>query len=171
MCARWGGGRKLFVADDNIHLPLFQGSCLCGSIKNSGKVIYCYGDLLPRNNVYSQSKSSETSKTSSPKDLLAAQLGVWVCGLLALWVLAPAGDVPLLIWRRVQVDSAAPDPEVHHLAAEAHRASHGAAARLPRRGGHLHLPAPVARLHPAAHRDHGAVPTGICYIIHTALQC
>ena len=73
--------------------------------------------------------------------------------------------------RRVQVDSAALDPEVHHLAAEAHRASHGPAARLPRRGGHLHLPAPVARLHTAAHRDHGAVPTGICYIIHTTLQC
>lgn len=65
----------------------FQGSCLCSSsVKNVGKVIYCYGDLLPRNNgLLSQSKSSEsgTGKSSS-KDLIVAQLGVWVLGLLAL---------------------------------------------------------------------------------------
>ena len=25
-----------------------QGSCLCGTVNNRGKVIYCYGDLVPR---------------------------------------------------------------------------------------------------------------------------
>ena len=65
----------------------FQGSCLCSSsVKNVGKVIYCYGDLLPRNNgLLSQSKSSESGNgKSSSKDLIVAQLGVWVLGLLAL---------------------------------------------------------------------------------------
>ena len=65
----------------------FQGSCLCSSsVKNIGKVIYCYGDLLPRHNgLLSQSKSSESGNgKSSSKDLIVAQLGVWVLGLLAL---------------------------------------------------------------------------------------
>ena len=74
-------------------------------------------------------------------------------------VLTQAADVPMLTWRRVQVDSAAPDPEVDHVAAEAHRASDGAAASLPRRGGHLHPPATVAG---AAAQGHHAGVHGVC---------
>ena len=74
-------------------------------------------------------------------------------------VLAQADHVPLLTRRRVQVDSAAPDPEVDHVAAEAHRASDGAAASLPRRGGHLHPPATVAG---AAAQGHHAGVHGVC---------
>jgi len=62
-----------------------KGSCLCGTVKNTGKVIYCYGEILPRNNeLLSPVKNSEKK---SPKDLLVAQLAVWICGLLALFVL------------------------------------------------------------------------------------
>ena len=62
---------------------MLQGSCLCGTVGNNrGKVIYCYGDLVPRQNeIFSESGAS--GKTS-PRDLLAAQLGIWVFGLLAL---------------------------------------------------------------------------------------
>ena len=62
----------------------YQGSCLCGTVNNRGKVIYCYGDLVPRHSeLFSESGSSSNGRTS-PRDLLAAQLGIWVFGLLAL---------------------------------------------------------------------------------------
>ena len=62
----------------------YQGSCLCGTVNNRGKVIYCYGDLVPRHSeLFSESGSSSSGRTS-PRDLLAAQLGIWVFGLLAL---------------------------------------------------------------------------------------
>ena len=66
-----------------------------------------------------------------------------------------------------QVDSAAPDPEVDHVAAEAHRASDGAAASLPRRGGHLHPPATVAG---AAAQGHHAGVHGVCSGVTPSLQ-
>ena len=67
---------------------LYQGSCLCGTVNNRGKVIYCYGDLVPRHSeLFSEGGSGAQGRTS-PRDLLAAQLGIWVFGLLALWVLS-----------------------------------------------------------------------------------
>ena len=61
-----------------------QGSCLCGTVNNRGKVIYCYGDLVPRQSeIFSEGQGGASAKTS-PRDLLAAQLGIWVFGLLAL---------------------------------------------------------------------------------------
>ena len=61
-----------------------QGSCLCSQVQNSGKVIYCYGDLLPRHNSIIAPEENKQDSSTSPKDLIAAQLGVWTCGLLAL---------------------------------------------------------------------------------------
>jgi len=61
-----------------------QGSCLCGTAgTNKGKVIYCYGDLVPRQGELFSEESEDTNKIAS-RDLVAAQLGVWVIGLLAL---------------------------------------------------------------------------------------
>ena len=60
-----------------------QGSCLCGTVNNRGKVIYCYGDLVPRHGELFAEGADGTGKTTS-KDLLAAQLGVWTFGILAL---------------------------------------------------------------------------------------
>lgn len=60
-----------------------QGSCLCGTVNNRGKVIYCYGDLVPRQGELFAEGSESGGKTSS-KDLLAAQLGVWTFGIIAL---------------------------------------------------------------------------------------
>lgn len=63
-----------------------QGSCLCGTVNNRGKVIYCYGDLVPRQSeIFSEGQGGASAKTS-PRDLLAAQLGIWVFGLLALLI-------------------------------------------------------------------------------------
>ena len=62
-----------------------QGSCLCSQVQNSGKVIYCYGDLLPRHNSIIAPEENKQDSSTSPKDLIAAQLGVWTCGLLALY--------------------------------------------------------------------------------------
>jgi len=62
-----------------------QGSCLCGTVNNRGKVIYCYGDLVPRHGELF-SESGTTNGRTTPKDLLAAQLGIWVFGLIALLI-------------------------------------------------------------------------------------
>jgi len=60
-----------------------QGSCLCGTVNNRGKVIYCYGDLVPRHGELF-AEGAETQGTTSSKDLLAAQLGIWTFGIIAL---------------------------------------------------------------------------------------
>ena len=60
-----------------------QGSCLCGTVNNRGKVIYCYGDLVPRHGELFADGAVQEGSTSS-KDLLAAQLGVWTFGIFAL---------------------------------------------------------------------------------------
>ncbi|XP_059080146.1 uncharacterized protein LOC131878243 isoform X1 [Tigriopus californicus] len=62
-----------------------QGSCLCGTVNNRGKVIYCYGDLVPRQGeLFAEGTESNGSTTS--KDLLAALLGAWIVGILALLI-------------------------------------------------------------------------------------
>ena len=58
-------------------------SCLCGTVNNRGKVIYCYGDLVPRQGELFAEGGEQNGKTSS-KDLLAAQLGLWTFGIFAL---------------------------------------------------------------------------------------
>ena len=60
-----------------------QGSCLCGTVNNRGKVIYCYGDLVPRHGELFAEGEGGSGSTSS-KDLLAAQLGIWTFGIFAL---------------------------------------------------------------------------------------
>ena len=60
-----------------------QGSCLCGTVNNRGKVIYCYGDLVPRHGELF-AEGGEQQGTTSSKDLLAAQLGIWTFGIFAL---------------------------------------------------------------------------------------
>jgi hypothetical protein len=60
-----------------------QGSCLCGTVNNRGKVIYCYGDLVPRHGELF-AEGGEAQGTTSSKDLLAAQLGIWTFGIIAL---------------------------------------------------------------------------------------
>lgn len=62
-----------------------QGSCLCGTVNNRGKVIYCYGDLVPRHGELF-SENGDSSSRTTPRDLLAAQLGIWVFGLIALLI-------------------------------------------------------------------------------------
>ena len=60
-----------------------QGSCLCGTVNNRGKVIYCYGDLVPRHGeLFAEGEGG--GGTASSKDLLAAQLGIWTFGIFAL---------------------------------------------------------------------------------------
>ena len=60
-----------------------QGSCLCGTVNNRGKVIYCYGDLVPRHGeLFAEGEGG--SGTTTSKDLLAAQLGIWTFGIFAL---------------------------------------------------------------------------------------
>ena len=60
-----------------------QGSCLCSNVNNSGKVIYCFGDLVPRNTKLYPEENTNKQKQNH-KDLLVAQIGVWLFGLLAL---------------------------------------------------------------------------------------
>ena len=60
-----------------------QGSCLCGTVNNRGKVIYCYGDLVPRHGELF-ADGAEGSGSTTSKDLLAAQLGIWTFGIFAL---------------------------------------------------------------------------------------
>jgi hypothetical protein len=60
-----------------------QGSCLCGTVNNRGKVIYCYGDLVPRQGELF-GDGAEGSGSTTSKDLLAAQLGIWTFGIFAL---------------------------------------------------------------------------------------
>merc|ERR1719189_2397706 len=62
-----------------------QGSCLCSNVNNSGKVIYCFGDLVPRNTKLVPEENN-TKQKQSHKDLLVAQIGIWVFGLLALLI-------------------------------------------------------------------------------------
>jgi len=62
-----------------------QGSCLCGTVNNRGKVIYCYGDLVPRHGELF-AEGGEQQGTTSSKDLLAAQLGIWTFGIFALLI-------------------------------------------------------------------------------------
>lgn len=62
-----------------------QGSCLCGTVNNRGKVIYCYGDLVPRHGELFAEGADQQGSTSS-KDLLAAQLGIWTFGIIALLI-------------------------------------------------------------------------------------
>ncbi len=91
-----GGGRLLPPAPasdpaferhvDSLRATMFyvcQGSCLCGTVNNRGKVIYCYGDLVPRHGELF-AEGGETNNGTSSKELLAAQLAVWVVGLLAM---------------------------------------------------------------------------------------
>lgn len=64
-----------------------QGSCLCGTVNNRGKVIYCYGDLVPRHGeLFAEGGEPGASGTSS-KDILIAQLGLWAFGIFALLVI------------------------------------------------------------------------------------
>jgi len=63
-----------------------QGSCLCGTVNNRGKVIYCYGDLVPRHGELFAEGGEPGSTTTSSKDLLAAQLGLWAFGIFALLI-------------------------------------------------------------------------------------
>lgn len=60
-----------------------QGSCLCGTVNNRGKVYYCFGDLVPRHGELFAEGAEQQGGTSS-KDLLAAQLGIWTFGIFAL---------------------------------------------------------------------------------------
>jgi len=63
-----------------------QGSCLCGTANsNKGKVIYCYGDLVPRQGELFEGKEEQGGRATQ-RDLLAAQLGIWVFGLIALLI-------------------------------------------------------------------------------------
>lgn len=62
-----------------------QGTCLCGTVNNRGKVIYCYGDLVPRQSELFTETSNANGRTTT-RDLLAAQLGIWVFGLIALLI-------------------------------------------------------------------------------------
>lgn len=62
-----------------------QGSCLCGTVNNRGKVIYCYGDLVPRGGELFPEGQGPESGTSS-HDLLTAQLGIWTFGIVALLI-------------------------------------------------------------------------------------
>ena len=52
-------------------------------MNNRGKVIYCYGDLVPRHGELFAEGGESGGKTTGV-DLLAAQLGVWVFGIVAL---------------------------------------------------------------------------------------
>ena len=61
-----------------------QGSCLCGTVNNRGKVIYCYGDLVPRGGDMVMGDGANPPGATSSKDLLTAQLGVWTFGIVAL---------------------------------------------------------------------------------------
>ena len=46
-------------------------------------MIYCFGDLVPRNTkLYPEENNTKQKQTH--KDLLVAQIGIWVLGLLAL---------------------------------------------------------------------------------------
>ena len=79
--------RKTFFPDrlKDTMFYVCQGSCLCGTVNNRGKVIYCYGDLVPRHGELFAEGADQQGSTSS-KDLLAAQLGIWTFGIFALWV-------------------------------------------------------------------------------------
>lgn len=73
---------------NNLRSTMFyvcQGSCLCGTVNNRGKVIYCYGDLVPRHGELF-AEGAETQGTTTSKDLLAAQLGIWTFGIIALLI-------------------------------------------------------------------------------------
>lgn len=72
-----------------------QGSCLCGTVNNRGKVIYCYGDLVPRHGELF-AEGGDQGNPSTSKHLLAAQLGVWIFGIIALLIV-------LLLIRFVQI--------------------------------------------------------------------
>jgi len=63
-----------------------QGSCLCGTVNNRGKVIYCYGDLVPRGGDMVMGDGASPPGSTSSKDLLTAQLGVWTFGIVALLI-------------------------------------------------------------------------------------
>ena len=77
--------RKTFFPDrlKDTMFYVCQGSCLCGTVNNRGKVIYCYGDLVPRHGELFAEGADQQGSTSS-KDLLAAQLGIWTFGIFAL---------------------------------------------------------------------------------------
>ena len=58
-------------------------SCAITTILNI-QVIYCYGDLVPRHGELFAEGGEPGSTTTSSKDLLAAQLGLWAFGIFAL---------------------------------------------------------------------------------------
>ncbi len=71
---------------DSLRSTMFyvcQGSCLCGTVNNRGKVIYCYGDLVPRQGELFEG-DDDGGGGASTRDLIAVQLAVWVVGLFLL---------------------------------------------------------------------------------------
>ena len=61
--------------------PLYaQNSCLCRSVNNRGKLIYCYSDLVPGEARDSPGDLTELVTTN----LLTAQTVIWSLGLSAL---------------------------------------------------------------------------------------
>ena len=69
------------------HIYFPQNSCLCLAGDRPASVVYCYGDLVPRTveqggggggGIYAGGGDSQDT------DLLAAQLAVCSCGILAM---------------------------------------------------------------------------------------
>lgn len=61
-----------------------QGNCLCSTVNNRGKVIYCYGDLVPRGDEILGAEAVQADGGTSSNDLLLAQLGVCTFGICVL---------------------------------------------------------------------------------------
>ena len=62
-----------------------QNSCLCRTVNNRGKLLYCYSDTLPGqedNAVYSTVEDSDSLTLTT--NLLTAETVIWSLGLTAL---------------------------------------------------------------------------------------
>ena len=65
------------------YIILFQSSCLCRLVNNRGKVIYCFSDMVPMHGDKFE-RNTSTQGSNYERNILAAQILVWVVGFTAL---------------------------------------------------------------------------------------
>ena len=84
ICQVVQGPGQPYLTPHTSHLTL-QSSCLCRTVNNRGKLIYCYSDLLPlHGDQYDVVREGELEGDAVTNSLLTAQLVILLLGVAAL---------------------------------------------------------------------------------------
>ena len=71
------------ILNRNLLKFYFQSSCLCRTVNNRAKVIYCFSDMVPMHGDKFE-VSASIQGGNYDRNILSAQIVVWVVGLSAL---------------------------------------------------------------------------------------